>query len=98
MGGPQDQRHRPRAATDRANLVTVPALSGRGNPGLDFFTVDLLDGTQAYVLTVIGHAARRTETKARNGIGQQTPGEGRSADLAPCPGLPHRRLTKQTSI
>ncbi len=25
----------------------------------DFFTVDLLDGTQAYVLTVIGHAARR---------------------------------------
>ena len=25
----------------------------------DFFTADLLDGTQAYVLTVIGHAARR---------------------------------------
>ena len=25
----------------------------------DFFSVDLLDGTQAYVLTVIGHAARR---------------------------------------
>src|SRR6266480_4369642 len=25
----------------------------------DFFTVDLLDGAQAYVLTVIGHAARR---------------------------------------
>jgi putative transposase len=25
----------------------------------DFFIVDLLDGTQAYVLTVIGHAARR---------------------------------------
>jgi transposase len=25
----------------------------------DFFTVDLLDGTQAYVLAVIGHATRR---------------------------------------
>jgi hypothetical protein len=25
----------------------------------DFFSVDPLDGTQAYVLTVIGHAARR---------------------------------------
>jgi hypothetical protein len=34
MGNPQDQRHRPRAATDQANLVTVPALPGRGDPGL----------------------------------------------------------------
>lgn len=25
----------------------------------DFFSVDMLDGTQAYVLTVIGHATRR---------------------------------------
>ena len=25
----------------------------------DFFTIDLLDGTQAYVLTVIKHATRR---------------------------------------
>ena len=32
MGDPQDQRHRPRAAADRANLVTVPALPGRGDP------------------------------------------------------------------
>ena len=60
MGDPQDQRHRPRGAADRANLGTVPALPGRGDPGVrDFFSVDLLDGTQAYVLTVIGHAARR---------------------------------------
>ncbi len=29
-----NQRHRPRAATDRADLVTVPAFSGRGDPGL----------------------------------------------------------------
>ena len=34
MGDPQDQRHRPRGATDRADLVTVPALPGRGDPGL----------------------------------------------------------------
>ena len=34
MGDPQDQRHGPRAATDRADLVTVPALPGPGDPGL----------------------------------------------------------------
>ena len=34
MGDPQDQRHRPRAATDRADLVAVPAFSGRGDPGV----------------------------------------------------------------
>jgi hypothetical protein len=34
MGDPQDQRHRARAATDRANLVAVPAFPGRGDPGV----------------------------------------------------------------
>ena len=34
MGDPQGQRHRPRAAADRAGLVAVPALPGRGDPGL----------------------------------------------------------------
>ena len=34
VGDPQGQRHRPRAATDRANLVAVPAFSGRGDPGV----------------------------------------------------------------
>ena len=34
MGDPQDQRHRPRAATDRADLVAVPAFSGRSDPGV----------------------------------------------------------------
>jgi hypothetical protein len=58
-GDPQNQRHRPRAVTDRAGLVAVPAFSGRGDPGAAFFIVDLLDGTQAYVLTVIEHATRR---------------------------------------
>ena len=42
-----------------ARLVAVPALPGRGDPGCDFFTADLLDGTQAYVLAVIEHASRR---------------------------------------
>jgi putative transposase len=34
-------------------------LPDRGDPGAAFFTADLLDGTQAYVLAVIEHAARR---------------------------------------
>jgi putative transposase len=59
MGDPQGQRHRPGLAAGRANLVTIPALPGRGDPGAAFFTVDLLDGTQAYVLAVIEHATRR---------------------------------------
>ena len=58
MGDPQDQRHRPRTAADRANLVTVRSQA-EAILACDFFSVDLLDGTQAYVLTVIGHAARR---------------------------------------
>ncbi len=36
----------------------IPAVPGRGHTG-DFFTVDLLDGTRAYVLAVIEHATRR---------------------------------------
>jgi transposase InsO family protein len=60
MADPQGQRHRPRPATaDRADLAAVPALPSRGDPGAAFFTADLLDGTQAYVLTVIEHATRR---------------------------------------
>jgi putative transposase len=45
--------------TDRAYLVAVSALPGRGDPGVAFFTAGLLDGTQAYVLVVIEHATRR---------------------------------------
>src|SRR5258708_38681644 len=33
VGNPEECRDRPRAAADRASLVTVPALSGRGDPG-----------------------------------------------------------------
>ena len=59
LGDPQGQRHRPRPAARQAGLVTIPALPGRRDPGAAFFTADLLDGTQAYVLTVIEHASRR---------------------------------------
>jgi hypothetical protein len=33
LGDPQGQRHRPGPAAHRASLVTIPALSGRGDPG-----------------------------------------------------------------
>ena len=58
MGNPEEGRDRPCAAADRAGLDAVPAFPGRGGP-CDFFTADLLDGTQAYVLAVIEHASRR---------------------------------------
>jgi len=42
MGDPPGQRHRLRPVADRADLVTVPAFSGRGDPG-----VRLLHGRSA---------------------------------------------------
>jgi hypothetical protein len=59
MGDLEEGWNRPRAAADRASLVAVPALPGRGDPGAAFFTAELLDGTQAYVLAVIEHATQR---------------------------------------
>ncbi len=60
-GDPQDQRHQPRPATDRADLVTIPALPGRRNPGLRLsYRSTCSDGTQAHVLAVIEHATGRT--------------------------------------
>ena len=59
MGDPEESRNRPRAAADRANLVPVPGSQAEAVLACDFFTVDLLDGTQAYVLAVIEHATRR---------------------------------------
>ena len=55
----QGQRHRSSPAADQADLVPIPALPGRGDPGAAFFTVDLPGGTQAYVLAVMEHATRR---------------------------------------
>ena len=51
--------HRPRPAADRADLVAVLRSQADAILACDFFTVDLLNGTQAYVLTVIEHATRR---------------------------------------
>jgi hypothetical protein len=59
MGDPQGQRHRPRAAAGRADLSQFLRSQAEAILACDFFTADLLDGTQAYVLTVIGHASRR---------------------------------------
>src|SRR5438552_5526640 len=59
MGAPQGQRHRPGPAAGRADLATILALPGRGDPGAAFFTAGLPGGTQAYVLAVVDHATRR---------------------------------------
>jgi putative transposase len=52
-------RHRPGAAPIRACLAAVLAFSGRGDPGAAFFTADLFNGTQGYVLAVVEDATRR---------------------------------------
>jgi putative transposase len=59
VGHSEEGRNRPRAAPIRAYLAAAPALPGRDDPGCDFLTADLLDGTQAHVLAVIEHAVRR---------------------------------------
>jgi hypothetical protein len=58
-GDPEERRNRPRAAADRASLVPILRPPAEAVLACDFFTVDLLDGTQAYVLAVIEHATRR---------------------------------------
>ena len=40
LGDPQGQRHRPGPA-ERAELAAVPAVPGRGDPGMGFFTAGL---------------------------------------------------------
>src|ERR1022692_1888311 len=59
MGDPQDQRHRPRSATDQAELVAVPALPGRGDPGVRPLHGQPARRHPGLVLAVIEHAARR---------------------------------------
>src|SRR5690242_12643029 len=59
VGDSQEGRNRPRATPVRAYLAAVPALPGRGDPGVRLLHADLLDGTQAHVLAVIEHATRR---------------------------------------
>jgi putative transposase len=59
MGDPEEGRDRPRTPADRAQLVAFLRSQADAILACDFFTVDLLDGTQAYVLAVIEHASRR---------------------------------------
>ena len=59
MGNPEEGRDRPRAAADRATWPQFLRSQAEAILACDFFTADLLDGTQAYVLAVIEHATRR---------------------------------------
>jgi putative transposase len=52
-------RHRPRAAADRADLVAVPAFSGRGDPGVRLLHRRPARRHPGHVLAVIEHATRR---------------------------------------
>ena len=54
LGDPQEAWHRPRAPACRPGLGAVPALyEAEAILALDLFTVNLLDGTKAYVLAAI---------------------------------------------
>ena len=59
LGDPQDQpASTPAPRRTGPSLVAVPAFQAEAILACDFFSVDLLDGTQAYVLTVIEHATQ----------------------------------------
>ena len=59
LADPQERRHRSRAPPGGTWLGRVPAVQAQGILALDFFTVDLLNGTKVYVLAVIEHGTRR---------------------------------------
>jgi hypothetical protein len=59
MGDPEGQWRRPSAAADRATWPQFLRSQADAILACDFFTADLLDGTQAHVLAVIEHATRR---------------------------------------
>ena len=59
MGDPQQGRPPTRTSSCRADVGAVPPRQAQAIIATDFFTVDLLDGTSAYVLAVIEHATRR---------------------------------------
>jgi hypothetical protein len=68
-----------KAGTDPVPRCNGPALSlflrsqAEAILACDFFTADLLDGTQAYVLAVIEHATRRVRIL---GVTLHRPGSG----------------------
>jgi len=59
MGDLEQGWHRSRAAADRPAWSVFLRSQAGAILACDFFTADLLDGTQAYVLAVIEHASRR---------------------------------------
>jgi hypothetical protein len=59
MADSQECGDRPGAALGWAGLAGVPAIAGTGDPGLDFFTTDLLNGAKIYVLAAIELGTRR---------------------------------------
>src|SRR5512135_589868 len=59
MADSEERRNRPRAARTAPTWSQFLRSQAEAILACDFFTVDLLDGTQAYVLAVIEHATRR---------------------------------------
>lgn len=75
----KSQRQRPGRRAGQARSGPVPALPGRSHRGCRLFTVDLLNGTTAYVLVVIEHASRRV--RAFGQAAPRKPLPGAVADL-----------------
>jgi hypothetical protein len=59
MGDPEERRNRPAPRRTAATWSQFLRSQAEAILACDFFTADLLDGTQAYVLAVIEHATRR---------------------------------------
>jgi putative transposase len=59
VGNSEEGRNRPGAAADGLTWSQFLRSQAEAILACDFFTVGLLDGTQAYVLAVIEHATRR---------------------------------------
>jgi len=58
-GDLEECRHCSRAAAERPAWSLFLGSQAEAILACDFFSADLLDGTQAYVLAVIEHASRR---------------------------------------
>jgi hypothetical protein len=59
VGNPEEGRDRSLAAADSPTWPQFLRSQAEAILACDFFTADLLNGTQAYVLAVIEHATRR---------------------------------------
>ena len=59
VGDPEERRNRPGPRRTGPTWAQFLRSQAEAILACDFFTADLLDGTQAYVLAVIEHATRR---------------------------------------